>query len=162
MPYIKLNNKFILSSYEKIYIYLKKNINLIISNKLHDSCVFMVGDLINILSQILFKLIGRFLGFYNLNISVIKEIDFKQYYLMNDTLNNIETYNFFLLCNVNTKIESSILNIKLKKIKNNNDSIKIIYIGTSIILNYDIVHIGFSCETFLQIYFGQHSICKNI
>jgi hypothetical protein len=162
MPYIKIKNKFILTSYEKIYIYLKKNINLIIFNKLYDSCIFMVGNLINILSQILFKFFSRFLGFFNLNISLNKEIDQKQYYLMNDMLNSIENYNIFLLCNVNTKIECSILNIKLKKIKNNNNSIKMYYIGTNIILNYDIIHLGFTCELFLQIYFGQHYICKHI
>ena len=162
MPHIKIKNKFILTSYEKIFIYLKKNINLIVFNKLYDSCIFVVGDLINILSQILFKYFSRFLGFFNLNIFLSKNIDQKQYYLMNDSLNNIEIYNIFLLCNVNTKIESSILNIKLKKIKNNNNSIKIFYIGTNIMLNYDLIHLGFTCELFLNIYFGQHYICKNI
>lgn len=34
MLYVKINNKFILISYEKIYIYLKKNINLILFKKL--------------------------------------------------------------------------------------------------------------------------------
>jgi hypothetical protein len=162
MPYVKINNKFTLTSYEKIYIYLKKNINLILFKKLQDSCMFIVGDLISILSQILFKFFSRFLGFFNLNIQLDKDIDQKQYYLMNDSLNNIETYNIFLLCNINTKIESSIINIKLKKIKNNNNLIKMFYIGTNIILNYEFIHLGFTCELLLQIYFGQHYICKNI
>lgn len=68
---------------------------------------------------------------------------------MNDLLNNIEIYNIFLLCNINIKIEFLIINIKLKKIKNNNNLIKMFYIGINIILNYELIYLGFICELLL-------------
>ena len=164
LPYVKLNrfNKYIITSYERIYSYIKININIIFKYKIHDSCTFFIGDLINVFSQIMFKFFSRFLGFYNLNSIIIKDIDQKQYYLMNEELNNIETYKLFLLCGINTKVESSILNIKLKKVINRNNNVKVCYIGTNILLNYDIIHLGFTCELFLQIYFGKFFICKTM
>jgi len=75
-------------------------------------------------------------------------------------LKSIENKSLFFLCGINTKIESSLLNIKLKKVSTKNSKVKIIYLGSTIITNYNMIHIGFSSEVFLNIYYGKFFFCK--
>lgn len=163
-PYIKsiITSKYIACSFEKSFMYIKKNMNFIESNsnEMYDRCYFYTGNLISLESQLTLKMVTKSMGFYNLNLNWEREVDFRRNYLMCNEFKTIENKSLFFLCGINTKIESSLLNIKLKKVSTKNSKIKIIYLGSTIITNYNIVHIGFSSEVFLNIYYGKLFFCK--
>lgn len=159
-PYIKTIDTSLLidCSWENAYEYI--TINLFYSKaKWLYNIYFFTGSFIDIGSLLLFKYFTYSLGILNLNINIYYDIDFRNQFLISSDLYSIQYNNVFILYGLNTKIENSILNIKLRQLSLYSDSNLFFYIGNHIKVNYNIIHIGFSILSIIDIYYGKHYIC---
>lgn len=161
-PYIKSikNNKYYKCSFEKSFIYIKQILSYLKKQTGNSNCYFFSGDLVDTNTEYLFKLMLRNLGYINLNVHFDKDVDLRNNFVMNTTYNEIERYSLFFVCGINTKIESTILNIRLKKTLYKKDNAILFYLGTTILLNYNKKHIGLSSEYMIYFYFGKTFLCK--
>jgi NADH-quinone oxidoreductase subunit G len=87
------------------------------------------------------------------------DLDFHNSYVIDPLVYNIDFINIYLVYNINTKIENSILNLKLRKISTLADTHSYYYIGATVHLNYEYVHIGLENNNLLDIYYGRHFFC---
>ena len=92
---------------------------------------------------------------YNLN------TDLPSFYEFNSSLKNIEKSDLIFLIGINPKIESSMLNLKLRK-HYFNQEIPIYLIGSFVDLSYPVIHLGNSLKTLLEIVEGKNSFCKKL
>ena len=101
------------------------------------------------------------IGINNININLNMNIDLKKYYLFNTLVSKFDLFNTYLIIGTNPKVDSPILNMKIKHIKHKfNKSIKIGYIGSRITINYTLCHIGLTSNSMLQILNGKNFYCK--
>ena len=124
----------------------------------------MVGSILSIEECFFFS---YFLKNYGLNNFLINNniynlnTDLPTFYEFNSSLKNIEKSDLIFLIGINPKIESSMLNLKLRK-HYFNQEIPIYLIGSFVDLSYPIIHLGNSLKTLLQIIEGKNSFCKNL
>jgi NADH-quinone oxidoreductase subunit G len=120
------------------------------------------GKFMDIKSLILFKYFAKALQIDNLNIHMVLENDLYQSYLLNLNSTVItEDKKVFVVYGINTKLENSIYNLKLRKLQMATNSL-IYYIGNKIDINYKIVHIGLTLSNLLETYYGSTEICYDI
>jgi hypothetical protein len=101
------------------------------------------------------------LGINNINVNLNLNIDLRKYFIFNNNFKSFELNNTFLILGTNPKIDSPILNIKIKHLKYKlNKKINICYIGNKIILNYDLIHIGINTSSLVQLLYGKLFFCK--
>lgn len=71
--------------------------------------------------------------------------------------------NIFLMIGINLKLESPILNIRLRNVVvNTHMDIYIGYIGTRITLNYPYIHLGFGSASVCTIFYGMSFFCHTM
>lgn len=77
-------------------------------------------------------------------------------YLVSDSLSSLfNDSHVFLFIGINLKLESPILNIRIKNNSfSNESSVRIGYIGTNINLNYSFLHLGLSSLYLLHFFYG--------
>lgn len=123
---------------------------------------FYNGHLIDVFTLYTLKKLSLFLGFTNINLNLNFNIDLRKYFIFNNNINNFESNNLFLILGTNPKIDSPVLNIRIRKIKFYfNKKVNVFYIGNKIMLNYDMVHLGLSSINFINILLGKHFSCFN-
>jgi hypothetical protein len=120
------------------------------------------GKFMDIKSLILFKYFSKALQIDNLNIHMVLENDLYQSYLLNLNSTIItEDKKVFVVYGINTKLENSIYNLKLRKLQIATNSL-IYYIGNKIDINYKVIHIGLTLSNLLETYYGSTEICYDI
>ena len=92
---------------------------------------------------------------YNFN------LDLPLFYQFNDKFTFIEKSDLIFLVGINPRLESSMLNLRIRKHFFNTD-IFIAYIGTFSKLTYPFIHLGTSTKIFFEIIEGKHFFCKKI
>jgi hypothetical protein len=122
------------------------------------------GKYVDLESIIIFKYFTKFLEISNLNLNVLINNDFISSYILNSKELIPTNYStFFLIYGINTKLENSLINLKLRTMVLENDSeINIYYIGNKLNLNYSYTHVGLTMITLLEIYYGANYVCHDI
>ena len=152
---------------------IKKNISwkhylFNVNNDLHlllKKNAFFIGTIGSILSVEECFFFSHFLKYYGINNFLINNIlynlntDLPSFYEFNSSLKNIEKSDLIILIGINPRIESSMLNLKLRKHFFNKE-VSINLIGSFIDLTYPVNHLGNSIKTLLEIIEGKNSFCK--
>jgi NADH-quinone oxidoreductase subunit G len=80
---------------------------------------------------------------------------------MSDT--SFNDSNVYLLLGINLKLESPILNVRIRSnVCGNAHDVKIGYIGTTIISTYPVLHLGLSSAAVLTLLYGKSSFCHHM
>ena len=153
-PMIKTNGVFIQSSWKEAFSFIEKNIN----QEKYNNIVINTGnftDLQNITALNLFS--KNIYNKFNISINPNENInaDFQEFYTLNSDLLNFKGKKVFLLIGTNLRLENPILNIKLKKLSNNNN-VLIGYIGSRYDFNINFVHLGNNLSVLTKILEGKH------
>jgi NADH dehydrogenase/NADH:ubiquinone oxidoreductase subunit G len=102
-------------------------------------------------------------GFTNINLNLNLNVDLKKYYIFNTMISNFDLHNVFLIIGTNPKLDSPILNMKIKHLKYKfNKKIKLGYIGSRILINYSLNHIGLTNKSLINLLYGKSFFCKVI
>ena len=158
-------NLFIDVSWKKLFKYIKYNIY-----KFAESTNYMnhfyayTSKFSDLESLILFKTFCKALEIDNLNVDFSIENDFYNSYLLNPNsiVPNLDS-KLFILYGINTKIDNSIYNLKIRKLSLDNENTTLIYyIGNKIDLNFKNNHIGLTMSVLLDIYYGASDVCYDI
>jgi len=88
-----------------------------------------------------------------------KTIDFLNNFTFNSSIRNIENSDICLLVGVNTRLDSAMLNLHLRKAVLQGN-LKVFYIGPKLDLLFPVTHLGLDFNTFNNIIKGKHSFCK--
>jgi NADH dehydrogenase (ubiquinone) Fe-S protein 1 len=156
-------NLFIEVSWKKVFKYIKYNLyKFVNSENFMNHFYSYTGNFIDLESLIVFKHFSRLLQIDNINNHLVLENDLPQSYLL-DTTSVVDVWDskVFILYGINTKLENSIYNLKLRKLQLSNSTI-IYYIGNKIDLNYEFIHIGLSFSYLLELYYGSLEACYDI
>jgi NADH dehydrogenase/NADH:ubiquinone oxidoreductase subunit G len=86
--------------------------------------------------------------------------DLRSSYLFNTKLTDIEKSDFCLLIGVNPKIESPLLNIRLRKQFLSKENFLVYSFGPSVNLTYYSQHLGNDIQTLVKFVEGTHPICR--
>ncbi len=153
-PMIKSNGMFIKSSWKEAISFIEKNINL----QPHNNIVINTGnftDLQHITALNLFY--KNIYNKFNVSINSDENInaDFQEFYTLNWELFNFKGKKVFILIGTNLRLENPILNIKLKKLSNNNN-VLIGYIGSRYDSNINFIHLGNNLSILTRILEGKH------
>jgi len=109
------------------------------------------------------KTLSSVLGINTININLNLNIDLRKYYLFNNNIKTFDFNNVFLILGMNPKVDSPILNMKLRQIKYKyKKQINICYIGNKMMLNYSLTHLGITSNTLMSLLYGKSFFCKII
>jgi NADH dehydrogenase/NADH:ubiquinone oxidoreductase subunit G len=86
--------------------------------------------------------------------------DLRSHYLFNTKLTDIEKSDFCLLIGVNPKIESPLLNVRLRKQFLSKENFLVYSFGPSANLTYYSQHLGNDIQTLVKFVEGTHPICR--
>lgn len=150
-------------SWKNLFKYIKYNIyKFMQSDNFMNHFYAFTGKFIDLNTLILFKCFSKVLQIDNLNSHIVFENDFYQSYLLNiNSTLQTEDSKVFIIYGINTKLENSIYNIKLRKLQLATNSL-IYYIGNKINVNYKFIHIGLSLSNLLETYYGATEICYDL
>lgn len=87
--------------------------------------------------------------------------DLRSSYMMNSRIEGIEDTDFLLLVGVNPKTEAPLLNARILKSITNN-KLKVAYIGPAADLGYEVLHLGNSTRTLIEVAEGRHPVCARL
>ena len=149
-------------SFGDIYKYILLNFYYCVKHFGYNNVYFFTGKFLDISSLLCIKNLTFSMNVSKFNIYNYFEIDFKNQYLVDNDLFKVEYENTFLLCGINTKIESAVLNIRIRKLALASDTNKFFYLGNHIEVNYPLTHVGLTMLELLDIYHGKHNICYYI
>jgi NADH-quinone oxidoreductase subunit G len=139
-PLIKVGNKFKEASWDEAFNLIFQEISKLESQQISA----IAGDFADVESMFLLKEMLLSLGSTQVEANqdnTIFDVTNRTSYLFNTTIKNIEKADSILLIGVNPKIESPIINHKIRK-RYLQGGCKIGVIGNSISLNYKYTHIG--------------------
>jgi NADH dehydrogenase/NADH:ubiquinone oxidoreductase subunit G len=102
---------------------------------------------------------GNFFGISNINTHIDFDVDLRVNYILSDSIASLfNDSNILLFTGINLKLESPILNIRVRNnFLSNSTSIRIGYIGSNIALNYAFIHLGLSSAFLVGFYYGKSS-----
>lgn len=148
-PFYKFNNKFIKKSWLEILYLLKLNV---LKKKIN----YILGNFLDAETIILLKKYSNKYGNFTFNIkncNCDKLVDFRNNYLFNfNDFNNLMLFNNLILFGLNLRIESPILNYKIKYLVNKN-LLKVFNIESFYNNNY--FNYSFDNKEFLKIIEGK-------
>ena len=140
-PQYLLNNKFINISWKQAFILFIRILYLFKNNNIESFC----GSFIDLESGITLKHFFNNFGCSNiwfLN-DFASNFDFRFFFELNDTLVNIENKNNILFVGTNLRLESPLINARIRKSYLNNSSFNAYSFGLSInYLTYPVLNIG--------------------
>ena len=161
IPYIKYKSKFEKASWEEVYKIIKSKIK----STPKDKIVGFVGDLINMESAYIFKeFFDRTLdtNSYDCRSSdYFIDISERENYIFNSSINGLEESDLILLVGTNPRIESTILNARIRKsfLQNNTKIISLNNLGD---LTYPYHILDGQSKTLLDIFENKNDISKEI
>lgn len=121
------------------------------------------GHLTDLFSTYTLKYISLLSGINQINLESNFNMDLRKYYLFNNSIKSMELSNVFLIVGTNLKVDSPILNLKLRTLKYKyNKKINICYIGQKVTLNYPLIHLGMTMNTLMNIFIGKSFYCKTL
>jgi NADH-quinone oxidoreductase subunit G len=160
-PFIKYNGKFEKASWEEVYKIIKSKFENTSKEKV---CGF-VGDLTNMETGYVFKeFFDRTLDINNYESrpdNRFLDINKRENYLFNTTINGIEETDFILLIGANPRYEATILNARIRKSYLNNDT-KIISLNDLGDLTYPYESLDGQAHSIKDIFEGNNEISKQI
>lgn len=135
-PKFNLYNKFVVFSWDFIidlFFYKIKNFIL-----LHNDINCILGNFLDLYSSLSVKSFFSSFGCHNiiLNFKFNFIYDFNYLYIINNSLQALEFVNFFLFISCNMRLESPLLNVRLKKNFNVNKNNDLFFFSYGISLNY--------------------------
>lgn len=103
-----------------------------------------------------FRVFCNVFGVSNINLHIDADVDLRLNYLLSDSISSLfNDSHVFLFIGINLKLESPILNIRIKNNSfSNESSVRIGYVGTNISLNYSFLHLGLSSIYLLHFFYG--------
>ncbi|MDB2545931.1 NADH-quinone oxidoreductase subunit NuoG [Candidatus Pelagibacter bacterium] len=160
-PFIKYNGKFEKASWEEVYKIIKSKLD----NTTKDKVCGFVGDLTNMETGYIFKeFFDRTLDIQNYESrsdNRFTDINKRENYLFNSTINGIEDSDFIFLIGTNPRFESTILNARIRKSYLNNNT-KIVSLNDLGDLTYPYESLDGQTQTLKDIFDGNHNISKQI
>ena len=160
-PFIKYNGKFEKASWEEVYKIIKSKFENISKEKV---CGF-VGDLTNMETGYIFKeFFDRTLDNNNYESrpdNRFLDINKRENYLFNSSINGIEESDFILLAGTNPRYEATILNARIRKSYLNNNT-KIISLNDLGDLTYPYESLDGQTQSLKDIFEGNNEISKLI
>lgn len=121
------------------------------------------GNLVDLFTLNILKTISSAFGINNININLNLNIDLRKYFIFNNNIKTFELNNVFLILGSNPKIDSPILNMKIRQIKYKfHKKINICYIGSKLLINYSLIHLGININSFINILYGKSFFCNII
>ena len=160
-PFIKYNGKFEKASWEEVYKIIKSKFENTSKEKI---CGF-VGDLTNMETGYIFKeFFDRTLDTNNYESrsdNRFLDINKRENYLFNSTINGIEESDFILLIGANPRYEATILNARIRKSYLNNNT-KIISLNDLGDLTYPYKSLDGKTQSLKDIFNGNNEISKQI
>ncbi len=160
-PFIKYNNKFEKASWNEVYKIIKSKIENTSKEKI---CAF-VGDLINMESgYILREFFDRTLNSNNYETrsdNRFLDINKRENYLFNSTINGIEDSDFIFLAGTNPRFEATILNARIRKSYLNNNT-KIISLNDLGDLTYPYKSLDGTTQSLKDIFEGNNEVSNQI
>ena len=160
-PFIKYNGKFEKASWEEVYKIIKSKLE----NATKDKICGLVGDLSNMETGYIFKeFFDRTLDSKNYESRTDNKyvnIDRRENYLFNSTINGIEDSDLIFLAGCNPRYEATILNARIRKAYINNNT-KIISLNDVGDLTYPYKNLDGQTQTIKNIFSGNDEISKEI
>ena len=160
-PFIKYNGKFEKASWEEVYKIIKSKLE----NTTKDKICGLVGDLSNMETGYIFKeFFDRTLDSKNYESRADNKyvnIDHRENYLFNSTINGIEDSDLIFLAGCNPRYEATILNARIRKAYINNNT-KIISLNDVGDLTYPYKNLDGQTQTIKNIFSGNDEISKEI
>tara|TARA_Y100000590_G_scaffold236772_1_gene266505 strand:+ start:2555 stop:4600 length:2046 start_codon:yes stop_codon:yes gene_type:complete len=161
-PFIKYKNgKLDKTSWKEVYNIIKEKINSTENDKI---CGF-TGDLINMETLYIFKeFFNKLLNSKNIesrNNHVYLNLEKRENYLFNSSINGIEESDFIFLIGTNPRLEATILNARIRKsyLKNKTEIISLSNVGD---LTYPYIKLDGKLNTIKEIVNDQHKISTKI
>ena len=161
-PFIKYKNgKLDKTSWKEVYNIIKEKINSTENDKI---CGF-TGDLINMETLYIFKeFFNKLLNSKNIesrNNHVYLNLEKRENYLFNSSINGIEESDFIFLIGTNPRLEATILNARIRKsyLKNKTEIISLSNVGD---LTYPYIKLDGKLNTIKEIVDDQHKISTKI
>ena len=161
-PFIKYKNgKLDKTSWKEVYNIIKEKINSTENGKI---CGF-TGDLINMETLYIFKeFFNKLLNSKNIesrNNHVYLNLEKRENYLFNSSINGIEESDFIFLIGTNPRLEATILNARIRKsyLKNKTEIISLNNVGD---LTYPYIKLDGKLNTIKEIVNDQHKISTKI
>jgi NADH-quinone oxidoreductase subunit G len=160
-PFIKYNGKFEKASWEEVYKIIKSKFENTPKEKV---CGF-VGDLTNMETGYIFKeFFDRTIGTNNYESrpdNRFIDINKRENYLFNSTINGIEESDFILLIGTNPRYEATILNARIRKSYLNNKT-KIISLNDLGDITYPYEYLDGQTQSLMNIFKENNEILKQI
>nr|ABX45180.1 NADH dehydrogenase subunit 11 [Heterostelium pallidum] len=164
-PKFKLvNNKYITLDWKraiKVFfnsIFINKKMNVIFGSKISYNTLAAYKTFFNNLG------LNQYITENNLFVKKVN-YDFRENYLNKNTLKNIETNDLVFLIGLNLRVESPLLNIRLRNLNfNENQELnkKIIILGNKFFWKKDSIYLGSKLITLFSIFEGRHNICQQL
>lgn len=156
MPSLLINNNYINVSWDYIYQYI---IKYFIYNNSKET-EFSFGNLIDLNSLYLFNKLAQTLNIVKKNNTINSNInfDYRQFYLLNDTIDSLEVKDYYLIIGSQLNFENVLLKFKLSKNMKKNNTI-INYIGSK--WNPLINQLSLNYNSILKLIKGKHTECFN-
>jgi hypothetical protein len=131
-----------------------------------NSIYFYSGNFTSIETLLYLKDFAYFYYCSNINSYLFNSRNTESFFYITKQLYNTDYFDSFILYNINCKLESAILCLKLRKLLINalyEEIPKFFYIGTSIDNSFlDQVHLGLDMNILVDIVYGRHFICIKI
>jgi len=160
-PFIKYNGKFEKASWEEVYKIIKSKFE----NTLKEKICGFVGDLTNMETGYIFKeFFDRTLDINNYESrsdNRFLDINKRENYLFNSTINGIEESDFIILLGANPRYEATILNARIRKSYLSNNT-KIISLNDLGDLTYPYESLDGQTQSIKHIFEGNSEISKQI
>lgn len=161
-PKLKYMNKFIVFSWDFSIKYILKWIK-----RKNNFICGILGAFVDIVTSLSLKNFFNVIGVSSI-ITYLKSkwmYDFKFFYLINNTLENLEILNFFLFISCDLRLENPLLNIRIKKNYNANKNNELFLFSYGLSLNYlsyPIKNLGNNIIKFLMFLKGKTRTFSNI
>jgi NADH-quinone oxidoreductase subunit G len=160
-PFIKYNNKFDKASWKEVYNIIQSKINSVDKKKICG----ISGDLTNMETLYSFKeFFSKCLDSTNIESRIdhsYLNVEKRENYLFNSTINNIEESDFIFLIGTNPRYEATILNARIRKSYLQNKT-KIVSIGDLGDLTYPYTNLIGTSDVIKEIIEDRHEISKII
>nr|YP_001876554.1 NADH dehydrogenase subunit 11 [Cavenderia fasciculata]ABX45228.1 NADH dehydrogenase subunit 11 [Cavenderia fasciculata] len=164
-PKYKLkNNKYIIIDWKKAIrivfslIFDANQLEVIFGNKLPIEVLALYKGIFNKMGVNTYSM-ENVLNYGSIN------YDFRENYLNKNILTNVEKNDLVFLIGSNLRVESPLLNIRLRNLNFNEEQVKskkIIILGNKFFWKADSKYIGSKISTLLKVLEGRHEICKSL
>lgn len=150
-PMIKRNNFFLTTSWKEVISEIKG----ILKNTSFANYVLNTGNFNDLEHLTVLENFKNNFSKVSVNNNIISNVDFSSNYLIDSSLLKPSGSKVFLFVGLNLRLENPVLNIRFKKLAQN-ESILIGYIGAKYNYNLNLIHLGTNISILNKIFEGKH------